>query len=105
MTYAEFLEWADEDTLAEWVNGEVVILSPAGNEHAGGVREYWPIDPQRRQAEFYQLGEDGIYRLVPPDESGVYRSAVLAGLWLKVDWPWHEPRPTLLSICRKSGLV
>ena len=22
MTYEEFLQWADEDTLAEWVNGE-----------------------------------------------------------------------------------
>ena len=33
MTYEEFLAWADEDTLAEWVNGEVVMHSPASNEH------------------------------------------------------------------------
>lgn len=33
MTYEEFLEWADEDTLAEWVNGEVVMSSPAGKQH------------------------------------------------------------------------
>ncbi len=33
MTYEEFLEWADEDTYAEWVNGEVVELSPASNVH------------------------------------------------------------------------
>ena len=24
MTYEEFLAWADEDTLAEWVDGEVI---------------------------------------------------------------------------------
>ena len=24
MSYEEFLEWADEDTLAEWVDGEAV---------------------------------------------------------------------------------
>ena len=28
MTYEEFLEWADEDTRAEWVNGEVIMGSP-----------------------------------------------------------------------------
>ena len=33
MTYEEFLAWADEDTLAEWVDGEVVMTSPASNRH------------------------------------------------------------------------
>ncbi|MCX7854780.1 MAG: Uma2 family endonuclease [Anaerolineae bacterium] len=33
MTYEEFLTWADEDTLAEWVEGEVVMYSPASRRH------------------------------------------------------------------------
>lgn len=33
VTYEQFLEQMDEDTLAEWVEGEVVYLSPAGLEH------------------------------------------------------------------------
>ncbi len=33
VTYEEFLAWADEDTLAEWVNGEVVMYSPASDRH------------------------------------------------------------------------
>lgn len=33
MTYEEFLEWCDEDTLAEWVDGEVVMYSPANDRH------------------------------------------------------------------------
>ncbi|MDH7486272.1 MAG: Uma2 family endonuclease [Anaerolineae bacterium] len=33
MSYEEFLEWCDEDTWAEWVNGEVVVLSPASEQH------------------------------------------------------------------------
>ncbi len=28
MTYQEFLAWADEDTHAEWVDGEVVVFMP-----------------------------------------------------------------------------
>lgn len=33
MTYEEFLGWADEDTLAEWVDGRVVMYSPASFKH------------------------------------------------------------------------
>jgi len=33
MTYEEFLAWADEDTHAEWIDGEVIFLSPASNRH------------------------------------------------------------------------
>jgi Uma2 family endonuclease len=34
MTEAEFLAWVDEDTRAEWVNGEVIMMAPASSEHA-----------------------------------------------------------------------
>jgi hypothetical protein len=27
MTYEEFLDWCDEDTLAEWVDGDVVMTA------------------------------------------------------------------------------
>jgi Uma2 family endonuclease len=33
MSYEEFLAWADEDTLAEWVDGEVIMTSPASQPH------------------------------------------------------------------------
>lgn len=33
MTYEEFLEWADEDTHAEWVDGEVIPMSPVSVRH------------------------------------------------------------------------
>lgn len=33
MTEAEFLAWADEDTLAEWVDGEVIMMAPANVDH------------------------------------------------------------------------
>ena len=192
MTYEEFLAWADEDTWAEWVNGEVIIMSPASLRHQqlaaflgtsinffvdarqlgavltppfqmktgsdlpgrepdiifiarehvdrlrdtylegpadlvveiisrdsrardrgdkfyeyeqGGIREYWLLDYLRRQAEFYQLGADGIYRLVPVGEDGIYRSAVLEGLWLKVEWLWQEPLPPLMSVLRAWRMI
>jgi Uma2 family endonuclease len=33
MTEQEYLDWADEDTRAEWVNGEVTLMSPDNVVH------------------------------------------------------------------------
>jgi len=33
LSYDEFLEWADEDTLAEWEDGDVIMSSPASFMH------------------------------------------------------------------------
>lgn len=65
----------------------------------GGVREYWLIDPIRRRAEFYVLCKDGSYRLASIEE-GIYRSAVMKGLWLKVAWLWQKPLPSVLDILK-----
>jgi len=157
MTYEEFLAWADEDTWAEWIDGKVIVMSPASKRHQqlirfltlllqsfiesrqsgelldgpadmaleiispesrardrgekfyeyeqAGVREYWLIDPVRKQAEFYRLDDEGIYQLVPADADGIFHSDVLDGLNLKVDWLWQEPLPMLMSVLKEWGLV
>jgi Uma2 family endonuclease len=56
-----------------------------------GVFEYWLLDPERKQAEFYRRDEAGIYQVVNLTE-GVFRSQALPGAWLKVEWLW-EGRP------------
>lgn len=33
MTYEQFLDWLDEDRLAEWVDGEARMVSPASDRH------------------------------------------------------------------------
>lgn len=33
LSYEQFLEWVGEDTLAEWVDGKVMLLSPASLPH------------------------------------------------------------------------
>lgn len=188
MTYEEFLAWADEDTLAEWKEGEVIMTSPASNLHqdiagflgsvlrifaethqsgivrsapfqmklaqgrepdvifvatehlnrlqqthldgpadlvveiispesvgrdrgekfteyeAGGVPEFWLLDPQRRWAEFYQL-EGERYRLVFAGQEGAYPSKTLPGLRLRVEWLWQSPLPRILDVLREWGLL
>ena len=187
MTYEEFLAWTDEDTWAEWVDGEVIMLSPASPRHqdiadfltsvlrmyvefkevgrvisapfqmklergrepdilfvarehlgrlreshlegpadlvveivsaesvardrgekfyeyeAGGVREYWLLDPDRKWTEFYCLGEDGRYRTAFAGAEGVYHSQVLPGFRLRVEWLWEEPLPPLEDVMLDVG--
>ena len=188
MTFEEFLEWCDEDTWAEWVDGEVQIVSPASDEHQSievfltsllsfyvlkkklgrilnapflmrlpnvprgrepdilfvrqehlarikrtyldgaadlvikiispesiardrgdkfveyeqaGVTEYWLIDPLRHRAEFYVLNSAGVYQNINIDVSGIYRSQVVDGFWLRVDWLWQDPLPLAEDVLRE----
>ncbi len=39
MSYDEFLEWADEDTLTEWVDGEVIIADASSDKNQV-IREF-----------------------------------------------------------------
>lgn len=69
-----------------------------------GVREYWMFDQKRKQAEFYRLNAEGMYQPVPL-EDGIFRSQVLNGFWLRVDWLWQDPLPTLISVLREWKLI
>lgn len=62
---------------------------------AAGVREYWLIDPRpgEEQVDFWVQDEQGKYQSVPIGDDGVYRSTVLPGFWLRVDWLWAEELP------------
>lgn len=87
----------------------VEVTSPASDmrdrgerflEHeAAGIREYWLIDPIRRMATFFRLGEDGRYHGGPVDRDCYYRSAVLPGFILCVDWLWQRPLPYVEARC------
>ena len=179
MTYEEFLDWADEDRLAEWVDGQVIMASPANPKHQllvlflakilstyvdfqrlgvvfipplqmklpkssgrepdvafvaqahldrvtqthldgpadlvvevispdsikrdretkfgeyqqGGIPEYWILDPNEEQVDFYQLDAQGVYQRVAPDAQGSYRSQAVPGFWLQAAWLWQVPLP------------
>jgi Uma2 family endonuclease len=71
----------------------------------GGVAEYWLIDPDRKQAEFYQRGEDALYHSISPGSDGIYHSKLLPGLWLKPAWLWQEPLPAVMGILKEWKLI
>ena len=55
MSWEQFLDWMDEDTLAEWVDGEVVVTSPANRDHERLFRFLLVV--LQAYVEVHQLGE------------------------------------------------
>lgn len=190
VSWDAFLAWTDEDTFAEWVDGEILEMPPSNEDHqdtgqflttflllyiqrhglgrifsppflmrlphrpsgrepdlifvraehaeritwtyvngpadlavevvspdsvtrdyrdkleeyeSAGIPEYWIVDPMRRVARFLQLGADGRYRDVAPDEHGIYTSAVVTGFRLRVEWLWRRPLPTIAQALAELG--
>ncbi len=69
-----------------------------GEYQAGGVTEYWIIDPAYHEALFYRLGDDQKYHRIAPDASGDFHCAVLSGFKLHVQTLWAERLPGILEI-------
>ena len=57
-----------------------------------GVSEYWIVDPLQRRVEFHRL-HAGHYELVPLEHNHIFRSVVLEGFWLEVEWLLTDPLP------------
>lgn len=72
---------------------------------AAGVKEYWLIDYERKQAEFYILGKNGIFKLTEPDENNIFHSKILKNLKLNVKWLWQKKLPSLLDVLKDWKLV
>jgi Uma2 family endonuclease len=91
----------------------VEIVSPASRHtdrtvkyeeyETAGVPEYWLVDPDRQYAEFFQRDDAGLYRVAFSGSEGVYRSRVLEGFWLQVEWLWT--RPPLREVLKRLGLA
>ena len=188
VTYEQFLEWLDENTFAEWVDGEVAAMSGVSAQHqdivgflgallrlyaeqhssgmalaapfpmrlsrirrgrtpdlmfvskerltqlkpgflygaadciieitspdsvlrdrgekyaeyeAGGVREYWILDPDAKRADFFVLDAQGRYQRAAPDAEGRYESAVLPGFWINVGWLWKSFLPPVKQVLKE----
>lgn len=60
---------------------------------AAGVEEYWIIDPIQRRCEFLRRQENGRYDVVPLEENRIFRSRMIPGFWLNIEWLLATPLP------------
>lgn len=65
---------------------------------AGGVREYWIVDPRRKAAYFHRLNADGIYNPELTNNDGEYSTPLLPGLRLHVSTLWQDELPDFFAI-------
>ena len=101
---------------ATYLNGPadvaIEIISPESYERdrndkfaeyeAAAIPEYWLLDPQRQTAAFYRLNENGQY--LPADTpDGIFRSAAIAGFWLRLEWLWTLPAE--LDVLRELKVI
>jgi hypothetical protein len=66
------------------------------------VPEYWLIDPQTEWAEFYHLEEEH-YRPTFVGKAGEARSVAVPGFWLRVEWLWQNPLPSVEDVLLEVG--
>lgn len=64
---------------------------------AGGVQEYWLIDPRRQEAIFYRLTDNQTYKSVQPVD-GNYSTPLLPKSYLTVSTLWQDELPNLLDV-------
>lgn len=57
-----------------------------------GVSEYWIVDPIQGRVEFHVL-KRGRYQLAPLEDNRIFRSTVLRGFWIDVNWLLADPLP------------
>ena len=53
----------------------------------GGVREYWLLDPHRREVLFYVRDQSGLFR-AGAIKNGEFQSQVLPTVKLRIEWFW-----------------
>ena len=59
-----------------------------GDYQMAGIPEYWMIDVERRQADFYVLGADNRYHLAELDADGTFHSTVVKDFTLRIEEIW-----------------
>ena len=71
----------------------------------GGVPEYWYFDPKTKEAKFFLLDEKGKYQPVLPDAEGIVRSTSIEGFFIKTEWLWRSPKPSVIEVLKAWGLL
>ena len=69
---------------------------------AGGVPEYWILDPHREVAEFYVRNEHGLFHPGTVTVDGEFASTVVDGLRIRVEWLWS--RTPVAKVLLELGL-
>ncbi len=69
-----------------------------GEYEAAGVREYWIIDPIRKDAVFYRLSDEKLYQRQQLESGGSFQTPLLPSLRIDPQTLWKSPLPDILQV-------
>ena len=72
---------------------------------AGGVTEYWIIDPARRRTTFNRLSDEGFYQQVATNTDDTYTTALLPEFALHVPTLWRSNLPDVAEVWAMVGAM
>jgi len=78
------------------------IMQRLSNYEQIGVKEFWIIDQPHKQVRAYLLDESTKFFATLEIKDSVLRSKVIKGFWLKVDWLWQKPLPSVLEVFKET---
>jgi Uma2 family endonuclease len=101
-----------DNLMPTYMNGAadivIEVVSPESQQHdyaeklyeyeKAGVREYWIIDPLKKEARFYRLNEKQAFVL--QDVENDYQTDLLPKLILHVPIFWQDPMPGPAAVVR-----
>jgi len=88
---------SDDSTVRDW-------REKYWEYEAAGVKEYWVIDRRLKRMDLNILGEDQKYAAAEAPEGKLF-SKVLPGFWLKPEWLWQQPLPSVVVMAREIGIL
>jgi len=88
---------SDDSTVRDW-------REKYWEYEAAGVKEYWVIDRRLKRMDLNILGGDHKYAAAKEQEGKLF-SKVLPGFWLKPEWLWQQPLPSVVVMAREIGIL
>jgi Uma2 family endonuclease len=108
-TYSPTLLDGPADLIVEIISPESVdrdYIVKFQEYEAGGVREYWIIDPKNLSVVAYvRNAETKRFEPIPADDAGVRRSKTIDGFWLSSKLIYTDPPPTALDLLIAMDLL
>lgn len=62
------------------------------------MTEYWIVDPLRGRAQFYRIGEGGLYTDVTPGDGEPFESQALPGFQIAPAYLFAKERPSAFTL-------
>ncbi len=77
------------------------VMQRIGNYQMIGVKELWIIDQPKNKMQVLIFDESTKAYSPLEIKDSIFHSRILSGFWLKIDWLWQKPLPSVLEVFKE----